>query len=576
MSEILHSVRCVGHSARQLPIWLRLSTHGIQIQHDLPRTSAARVFLFFFSSTCIRFPTANTGQHRQNVCAGSEQERSITSKPKRSSGRPGESYDTNVRAEFLHVSLVAPHYYYVPYGQPSQMVFPSQGRPVTGYPTTPRMSYNDSGLVSQPHCSSLYLSYPRPNLVVESVPSYPRGPPRKPKQSGHALWVGNLPPGTTIGALKDHFSYDATDDIESVFLISKSHCAFANYRDEAACVAAMSRFHESRFQGVRLVCKLRRHTSAGGVSSASTLSPSVTKSNEKEEKPSHKVIHETPSGPIIVDGSANQSTKKKMAQSSSESMYRDVEAAYSGSNSTRVPGKYFVVKSLTLADLEASVRNGVWTTQSHNEVALNHAYETADKVYLVFSANKSGEYFGYARMLSPIATAPDRVSSAKLLSRLRDLDDGPKSIPTPATDWAPSGRIVDDSARGTIFWEVNRSDHSLNGASTVPQAQEEETPSTHGTQEWEKSFQIEWISTNRLPFYRIRGLRNPWNENKEVKIARDGTEIEPSIGSRLVQMFHWPTQITQGAVVMAPTLRPRIRKIVRVQDTLKKRYQSHQ
>ena len=57
-----------------------------------------------------------------------------------------------------------------------------------------------------------------------------------------------------------------------------------------------------------------------------------------------------------------------------------------------------------------------------------------------------------------------------------------------------------------------------------------------------RPFKIEWISTVRLPFYRTRGLRNPWNANREVKIARDGTELEPSIGKRLVQMFHRPAQ----------------------------------
>lgn len=51
-----------------------------------------------------------------------------------------------------------------------------------------------------------------------------------------------------------------------------------------------------------------------------------------------------------------------------------------GSTSPRVPEKYFVVKSLTLQDLEASVRNGIWATQSHNEAALNKAYKVKDKI----------------------------------------------------------------------------------------------------------------------------------------------------------------------------------------------------
>jgi hypothetical protein len=43
---------------------------------------------------------------------------------------------------------------------------------------------------------------------------------------------------------------------------------------------------------------------------------------------------------------------------------------------------------------------------------------------------------------------------------------------------------------------------------------------------------------NELPFRLTQGLRNPWNANREIKVALDGTEIEPSVGRRLIQMFH--------------------------------------
>jgi hypothetical protein len=39
--------------------------------------------------------------------------------------------------------------------------------------------------------------------------------------------------------------------------------------------------------------------------------------------------------------------------------------------------KYFIVKSLTLQDLELSVRNGIWATQSHNEDVLNKAFQVS-------------------------------------------------------------------------------------------------------------------------------------------------------------------------------------------------------
>jgi hypothetical protein len=35
------------------------------------------------------------------------------------------------------------------------------------------------------------------------------------------------------------------------------------------------------------------------------------------------------------------------------------------------------VKSLTVEDLETSARTGIWATQSHNEAALNKAFEVS-------------------------------------------------------------------------------------------------------------------------------------------------------------------------------------------------------
>ncbi len=121
------------------------------------------------------------------------------------------------------------------------------------------------------------------------------------------------------------------------------------------------------------------------------------------------------------------------------------------------------------------------------------------------------------------------------------MSDLPLTIPTPATATAPKGRIIDDSARGTIFWEADNEDDEDPG-NTSGEGYESGlsaggvSPAT--PQAFGKPFRIVWVSTERLPFYRTRGLRNPWNANREVKIARDGTEIEPSVGRRLTSMFH--------------------------------------
>ncbi|KAK6534573.1 hypothetical protein TWF281_005886 [Arthrobotrys megalospora] len=331
-----------------------------------------------------------------------------------------------------------------------------------------------------------------------------RGPPRKPRQSGHALWVGNLPPGTTVTALKDYF---ATNQIESVFLISKSNCAFVNYKSEAACTEAMQKFHDSRFQGVRLVCRLRRNSSPGEIEAEGNAEPSLP-----------TPIQEASDSPDVVESEVVPDT--------------DVNAAAKPTDTVTKKGKerYFIVKSLTLEDLDTSVSNGIWATQTHNEAALNEAYLASENVFLIFSANKSGEYYGYARMVSEISE--EIASKIEWAPMTQNIDETalPKAIYTAPTATAPRGRIIDDSSRGTIFWEVIEDSDS-----------EDESTPVEGTtisKAWGKPFRVEWVSTSKVPFYRTRGLRNPYNVSREVKIARDGTELEPTVGRKLIQMFH--------------------------------------
>jgi RNA recognition motif-containing protein len=204
-----------------------------------------------------------------------------------------------------------------------------------------------------PQTDATPLSYTAP-----SSPNPPRGPPRKPKQSGHALWVGNLPPGASVIDLKDHFSQDATDDIESVFLISKSNCAFVNYRSALACADALARFHDSRFHGVRLVCRLRKGFTAPGSGSGSA------------------------SMGLSGLGSRLRTEETLDPPSSGEAINTDPETGPGPTHPTqdgnaRSIDRYFIVKSLTVDDLELSKQSGIWATQTHNETSLNQAFEVS-------------------------------------------------------------------------------------------------------------------------------------------------------------------------------------------------------
>lgn len=179
--------------------------------------------------------------------------------------------------------------------------------------------------------------------------------------------------------------------------------------------------------------------------------------------------------------------------------------------------------------------------------------QNSDNVYLIFSANKSGEYFGYARMVSPINHDPEAAIEFAPKAQLTSDVELPKAIPTEATEFAPKGRIIDDSARGTIFWEAEEDDAA--SGSVAGAGDDDGSPggsvsgdtgsvkSVHEgiggeSKAWGKPFRLEWLSTARLPFYRTRGLRNAWNSNREVKIARDGTELEPTVGRKLIGLFN--------------------------------------
>ncbi|RBR04121.1 uncharacterized protein FIESC28_11627 [Fusarium coffeatum] len=362
-----------------------------------------------------------------------------------------------------------------------------------------------------------------------------RGPPRKPRQSGHAIWIGNLPPQTDLMNLVHHVCKE-TSGLESLFLISKSNCAFANFKDEETCSAAQQKLHDSKFQSVRLVSRLRKSTVEGAAGVTAPTGPSVATAAPKTDP----VPDKSQTDSELLDPGAEPTGAHKSGVAGDASPQKD---------------KFFILKSLTVEDLELSVNTGIWATQSHNEDALNNAFKVADSVYLVFSANKSGEYYGYARMVSQINEDPAAaIEFAPTAQATSDLDL-PKAIPTEATEQAPKGRIIDDSARGTIFWEADRED-SETLSDGESEAEVSDTKSNAGEEgpakTWGKPFKLEWLSTSRLPFYRTRGLRNPWNSNREVKIARDGTELEPSVGRRLIGLFNRvqsPETVHQGVRV---------------------------
>lgn len=154
-----------------------------------------------------------------------------------------------------------------------------------------------------------------------------------------------------------HHVCKETTGLESLFLISKSNCAFANFKDEETCSAAQQKLHDSKFQSVRLVSRLRKSTVEGATGVTAPTGPSVATTTKTDQ---------------VSDATPMQSGSPNPADEPTTTMTPKAEPA---EETTPQKDKFFILKSLTVEDLELSVRTGIWATQAHNEDALNSAFK---------------------------------------------------------------------------------------------------------------------------------------------------------------------------------------------------------
>ncbi|CAG8479064.1 4118_t:CDS:10 [Rhizophagus irregularis] len=406
-------------------------------------------------------------------------------------GRPPPQISPSAQQNFVRSNVypyqqipVIPPIHHPPYHNPSPLI-PHQSHP------TRYVNGGDSGFSSRR--SSLDQISRTPEFGPQHNPRIHQQ--KKPKQLDKALWVGNLPDSTTHDELKEFF---ADENMESVFHIKRSNCAFVNYKTYEAVMEAVHKYNEMEFKGIKLVCRPRKQTPADLKLKTESLSALISEN--------------TPPPTPSEAGSTASSTRSRRSSLPPRQRIRQPSIASmspASSVSSLKPSsqnRYFILKSLTQDDLDISVKSGYWATQPHNEAALNKAFKSAENVYLIFSANKSGEFYGYARQESTETvqwTPIDEAALAASSSRLSPNQDESKS-------------------RKKLQDEENED------------CEDDAVPSRN----WGTTFKVEWIKVQKLPFIRTRQLRNPWNANREVKISRDGTEVEPVVGERLLAEFH--------------------------------------
>lgn len=515
------------------------------------------------------------------------------------------------------------------------------------------------------NCSRYSSSRP-PSAPSDSKPVtrrewHPRPPPHR---SPWVMWVGNVPSDATREELARFFSGLPEDDsgsldpggaVVSIFLIARSNCAFINYADEISLLAAIQSFNGQRLrpndpQCPMLVCKVRRSaddlkSGVGGQrgtglhtqwvkeqqklqSQAATSRSALDSSNASTVSRSSTDGLVDGMGSVAVSDPPNSRTGGTNQSSSSDS-YASTSSSFL---SEHFPNRYFILKSLSERDLELSVDSGLWATQKHNELVLDRAYRTSGNVYLIFSVNKSGEFYGFARMAGPIRqgegsvswssrshpsppslssptstsflpqdfevfgegpvfASPEDilhrsrnkaigVSSTVLQAQPAELDKGRKTFDHYASAPAKLGGLDDSDVRHSPNLKLsldqhqrrltqgpkeaihldplapfkamraNQPDRSDPDPGPIPSEDVHEPPEKEPSAAinepiprsppkpsptWGDCFKVEWRELRKVPFHRTRHLRNAWNKGREIKVSRDGTELESGVGRRLLE-----------------------------------------
>ncbi|KAG0700271.1 YT521-B-like domain-containing protein [Suillus ampliporus] len=562
---------------------------------------------------------------------------------------------------------------------PASAAHPSSSAPVSTSPVASTRSER----YAPPTSMVITPSRPHSERPIVRRAYHPNPPAYR---SEWVMWIGNVPGNATHDELwrflkrpasMDNDSSEHEDNgVSSIFLISRSNCAFVNFNTEDHLRRAIARFsgkqlHERR--GPRLVCRARRkeddlRAGVGGqrgvgvhtryvreqVQQGRTDKQGEAPSEDDQSSPTDRRLNvSNESGhplavPIPLLSSDEEAARARPGSQLGHSSKAQSSSSYGSTTSSflsrHFPRRFFILKSLTQFDLDLSVENGLWATQQHNEAILDQAYRTSNDVILIFSVNKSGEFYGYARMAGRILQGEHRVSWASHMdsspsfhsssrrepgspspliatnqsfftpSENRLVEESPLPFtpysggnlsnkpspmephrssapaalgarprrefsaepPAPKFSLGDSGKarlavkdfvsatpniVLDKNAPVRAVRNQGSADETKSGVSALQPVEEEnhsissddgdageeqpkdDVPSTTknaGNDErdsWGQAFKVEWLCTDRLPFYRTRHFRNPWNHDREIKVSRDGTEIEPGVGQQLLEQW---------------------------------------
>ncbi|CBQ70273.1 conserved hypothetical protein [Sporisorium reilianum SRZ2] len=364
-----------------------------------------------------------------------------------------------------------------------------------------------SGLTSEAELDAMFDA-PVDSSAAERVPGSGLRPHYHPQQgprSEWVLWCGNVPQDATVEELWEVFSRlnpdeyrrwlaspqgqehaadetSSDDDAEehgvlSIFIISRSNCAFINYASLPHLNRAVKYFHgkQVRPQDARcpkLVCRVRKKDDEAQAGVAGQRGRGIHVAWLKQQRELERAqdasngdlaSKESPfqpspsaSEPLSPPPPKDAPPPVAAGLTSAASYSSSGSASYASTNSSlfRHPAfrhRFFILKSLRTDDLDRSIETGYWATQPHNESVLDQAYRNSEAVYLIFGVNQTGQFHGYAKMAGPIFTSTNEHKDkdeqrrrASLSSVLSATSNGlpPTTIPESVEENA----IEDDSS----------------------------------------------------------------------------------------------------------------------------------
>jgi RNA recognition motif-containing protein len=209
------------------------------------------------------------------------------------------------------------------------------------------------------------------------------------------MWAGNIPSDATHDEIYQFFSQPpgdrgfepASTGAVSVFLISRSNCAFINFESEGCLLEAISRFNGVHLRAddprcARLVCRVRRKDDdlMAGVGSQRGTGMHARWVKDKKQKAQEKtkqnqsdlsVSDHRSTSPSSISEQLGYGISNLSLSSDNLEVEQNVHAkhsstsdSYSSSNSSffarHFPKRYFILKSLTQVSYSFLLRGSIY------------------------------------------------------------------------------------------------------------------------------------------------------------------------------------------------------------------------